>query len=152
MRTLIILLGFIALTALAQAKGKEKKQVLTLNGNTYWLEPASIIDTIEAGGEDKFFDFKINQKTPEMYGFTVIGYGKGFPLYALMPHEATSAAKGQQIIHVKISNRELKGDDTKPKTYTGYLPIHIYLGSDTGPDSVNCLRLPVTLVVLPTKG
>jgi hypothetical protein len=125
--------------------------VLTVNDNDYWLEPSSINVEITEKDVDAEFSFTIHQETTGLYGFSIHGYGVGFPTYAILANENSGGAKGNQVIHAKVTNAVFTADGTKSKKYTAYLPIHIYLGSETGRDS-NFLKLPITITVKPKKG
>ena len=142
----------IALAVLSSLSGYGQKRhcpTTTVAGHTYTTDPCSITVTMIAGKDDKQFTFSIVPDNFVNYGFSVYGYGFGFPTYSLMSDVSSGGARGTQFITVKIKNKFLPlSYDGKKKVYKGYLPIHIYQGSETGLDT-NFLKLPVTVTILP---
>lgn len=146
MKKVLILLWVFTLICLACKTAKKRPtpcQTITLaDGITYQLSPCFINDTLTAGATgSKPFSFKIVPSSESAsYGFSKHGYGVGFPTYAIL---GTSSGGASGTTEVSESfNREVL-----PKgTYVGYLPIHIYLGSETGRDT-NFLRLKINLIV-----
>ena len=117
-------------------------QSVTLNKVTYELRPCFISDTI-ATSQNKEFTFLIVPSTVNpSYGFSVYGYGHGFPDYGIIATPSSGGSRGTETIRIKFNGNAL----SPHTTYDGYLPIHIYEGSETGLDS-NFLKLKVHLVV-----
>ena len=128
----------------------QRCQTLTSTGVTYWLEPCFINETITEGGVDKEFTVTIkqNSSTYSAYGFSVYGYGVGFPTYGMLSMPASGGASDDQILKMHFSTKCFVADCKNPKVYKGYLPIKVFV-RETGLDSI--LRLPITLVVNPRK-
>ena len=115
---------------------------LTVNKVTYELRPCSINDTIVARQNKEFTFLIVTSTVNPSYGFSVYGYGHGFPDYGIISTPSSGGSGGTETITIKFNGGAL----SPHTTYDGYLPIHIYEGSETGLDS-NFLKLKVHLVV-----
>lgn len=119
----------------------------TVNGILYTTDiPALVVEM--KSGRDTTVMFTIVQTERRLYGFSVHGYGVGMPIYGLIADVSSGGAVGQQVIGVRAHSSVFPLENGKRKTYTGYLPIHIYEGSETGLDS-NYIKLPVRVTVYP---
>ncbi len=114
-----------------------------LNGVTYSLDPCTINASMVKGGGDKPFSVKINTSTINpLYGFSVFGYGVGFPTYGIIG-TSSGGAQGSTTLDF-----EFKESVLEKGVYKGYLPIHIFNGSEMGgEDSTHYLRLKIILKV-----
>lgn len=121
---------------------------ITINGNTYSLEPCMITESMVDGRGNKSFSVKIIANGG--YGFGVRGDPDGFPGYGIMGGTSGSTS-GNKTLNLYFNDSVLSSDGSKSKSYIGHLPIHIYLGSSlTGPDS-GLLNLFVNLTVTPAN-
>ena len=120
--------------------------VITVNGTTYSLGTNAIIATMIHGQGDKAFEVPLHGKG--LYGFSVYGYGVNFPTYGIIPDTASGGVLDNCTLRLHFNDSYLVPDGDKPRTYVGYIPIHVYQGSETGFDT-NFLHLPVTLTVYP---
>jgi hypothetical protein len=122
---------------------KCKQNGITIDGTTYWLEPCSITDSMIKGKDNKPFAFTIMTTNPGgHYGFTVYGYGQGFPDYAIL-ETGSGGARGNTVINEYFNNEVFSA-----RTYEGYLPILIYPNMDfSRADSTNTLKLKIKLIV-----
>ena len=113
-----------------------------MGGINYSISPCSIIDTLIDGKGDKVFSATIIPSLAiATYGFTVFGYGEGFPVYSIMADPSSGGTQGSQQIYFAFKDKVLtKG------TYEGYIPIHLFRGSDTENDS-NFLKIKIKLIV-----
>ncbi len=116
---------------------------VTISGKTYKLSPCNLTATMVDGQGDKTFTTTI--VATGSYGFSVYGYGNGFPTYGILG-DSSGGAYGNQTLNFHFSDSILNSDGISPKTYNGYLPIHIYQGSETGTDN-NYLNFNINLTV-----
>lgn len=145
----VMFLSFVFLSvsckkdSIAQKEKVEPCQILAVGGVNYSLSPCTITTTMIHGEGDKEFTvLLIPNKPTASYGFSVRGYGEGFPTYGIMTIGASSGgASGTVTLKIRLSDKELS-----PKIYNGYLPIHVFLGSETGLDQ-NYLNLKVNVTV-----
>ncbi|MEI8249141.1 MAG: hypothetical protein WCG07_01445, partial [Candidatus Taylorbacteria bacterium] len=98
------------------------------------------------GHGDKAFEVLLHGS--DLYGFSVRGYGVGFPTYGIIPDTASGGVMGDIMLRLHFNDNYLNPDGDKPKTYSGYIPIHVFQGSETGFDT-NFVYLSVTLTVYP---
>ncbi len=119
---------------------------ITINSITYSLNPCTITATMIDGQGNQNFSTTI--KGSGGYGFSVRGYGEGFPTYSILG-DASGGANGNTLIHLFFNDAVLSANETQARTYSGYLPVHIFQGSETGFDK-NYLNLAITLTVLPS--
>ncbi len=113
-------------------------QSVTINGTNYTLSPCSINMTMIDGQGDKNFTSSI--LGTGVYGYSVRGYGVGFPTYGIIPNTSSGGANGNANLSFTFKDSYLT-----PGTYTGYIPVHIFQGSE-GTDN-NYLNLNVNLTV-----
>ncbi|MFA6295223.1 MAG: peptidoglycan-binding protein [Candidatus Paceibacterota bacterium] len=119
---------------------------ITVDGKTYSLSPCNITATMVDGQGNKSFSATIVGSGG--YGFSTRGYGVGFPTYGIIANTASGGVGGSFPLSLYFNDKYLSANGDQPRTYTGYLPIHIFHGSETGYDN-NFLYLGVTLTVLP---
>ncbi|MCC7004303.1 peptidoglycan-binding protein [Candidatus Nomurabacteria bacterium] len=119
---------------------------ILINGSTYSLDPCSVTLSMVDGQGDKTFTSKIVGSG--LYGFSVHGYGEGFPTYGIMSSPSSGGAFGNTSLNFTLNDNYLSSNGGSSKTYSGYMPIHIFQGSETGNDN-NYLNLKVNLTVLP---
>lgn len=135
-------------SANTQAVGTTCPQGVTINGITYTLSPCSISTSMTDGQGDKNFTATIIASTANSsFGYSTRGYGVGFPTYGILGGGSGGAA-GNTSLNLHFSDKVLSSDGSQPHTYSGYLPIHIFQGSETGNDN-NFLNLNVNLTVNP---
>jgi peptidoglycan hydrolase-like protein with peptidoglycan-binding domain len=120
-------------------------QPVTINGITYSLSPCPIAESMTDGQGNKSFSFTINGQGS--YGFSVYGYGVGFPTYGILGNEVSGGVIGNKTLNMYFNNDYLSSETASPKTYSGYLPIRIFQGS-AGPNDPY-INLGITLTVLP---
>jgi hypothetical protein len=124
-----------------------KLESVTVNGAIYTLEPSVInFKMIETHG-NKNFSATIHGKGP--YGFSVYGYGFGFPTYGIIPDTSSGGVFDDFKLKFYFNDSVLHADGDKPHTYSGYIPIHVYQGSENGFDT-NYLKLKINLTVYPS--
>jgi hypothetical protein len=121
---------------------------ITINGTTYSLSPCTITATMVHGQGNKNFSATIVGSG--LYGFSTRGYGVGFPTYGIIANTASGGAQGSFPLGLYFNDSYLTANGDQPKTYTGYLPVHIFQGSETGNDN-NFLNLGITLTVYPAS-
>ncbi len=119
---------------------------ITINGTTYSLSPCTITATMVHGQGNKSFSATIVGSGS--YGFSTRGYGVGFPTYGIIANTASGGAQGSFPLNLYFNDSYLTANGNQSQTYTGYLPIHIFQGSETGNDN-NFLNLGITLTVNP---
>ena len=119
---------------------------LTVNGIQYSLGTNTIVATMIHGQGDKGFEVSLHGSG--VYGFSVHGYGVGFPTYGIIADTASGGVNDNTVLRLHFSDTYLVPDGGKPKVYSGYLPIHVFQGSETGFDT-NYFHLPVTVTVYP---
>ena len=137
----------IPCTGAFAGKKKAKCSTVTVDGHTYTTDPCSIEIEMVHGKGDKQFTFSIVPDDFIHYGFSVHGYGFGFPTYGMISNVSSGGARGTQYITVNVHDQYLPLDNNgKTKKYSGYVPIHIYQGSETGRDT-NFIKLPITITV-----
>ena len=129
-----------------QAQTNTTLPTICVNGVTYFLGTNSISATMVHGQGDKGFEVIIHGTG--FYSFSVYGYGVGFPTYGIIADTASGGATGDFALKLHFNDKYLTPDGDKSKTYSGYLPIHIFQGSENGFDT-NYFRLPVTVTVFP---
>ncbi len=129
--------------SIAQKEKVEPCQILKLGDVEYSLSPCVINTTMIQGEGDKEFTILLVPSKPTVnYGFSVRGYGEGFPTYGIMTIGSSSGgASGTVTLKIRINAKALS-----QRTYDGYLPIHVFLGSETGFDQ-NYLNLKVNVTV-----
>jgi hypothetical protein len=132
---------------LAWAQTNTAVPAITVNGAVYTLGTNAIVATMIHGQGDKSFEVALHGHG--LYGFSVYGYGVGFPTYGIIADTASGGVVDDFTLKLHFSDAYLSPDGDMPKTYSGYLPIHVFQGSETGFDT-NYFRLPVTVTVLPT--
>jgi hypothetical protein len=118
---------------------------ITINGTTYSLSPCTITATMVDGSGNQNFSTTIMGSGG--YGYSVRGYGVGFPTYGILG-ASSGGASGNTAVNLYFNDAYLSANGNQAQTYTGYLPIHIFQGSETGNDN-NFLNLGITLTVLP---
>ncbi len=104
-------------------------QSVTIDGIKYSLSPCSITMSMIDGEGDKNFSTTIMASGG--YGFSVYGYGNGFPVYSILG-VSSGGASGNTALDLHFNDSVLSSDGDKPKVYSGYLPINVYQGSATG--------------------
>jgi len=120
---------------------------ITINGAMYSLEVCEIVVTMVSGQGDVAFTPTIMTTAPGTYGFSVQAYGVGFPTYGILGISG-GGANGNTKINMYFNDNILT-----PGTYNGYLPIHVYQGSETNLNDGNWLDYRIKLVVTaPQKG
>ena len=119
---------------------------VVISGITYSLGTNAIVATMVHGHGDKAFEVPLHGS--DLYGFSVRGYGVGFPTYGIIADTASGGVMGDINLKLHFNDSYLNPDGDKPKTYSGYIPIHVFQGSETGFDT-NFVYLPVTLTVYP---
>ena len=125
-------------------------QSLTINGTTYSISPCSINMTMIDGQGDKSFSTTITAVgASPSFGYSTRGYGVGFPDYGILGG-GSGGANGATTLNLQFKDSVLSADGKSPKTYSGYLPIHIFQGSETGFDN-NFLNLNVSATVNPAN-
>jgi hypothetical protein len=134
---------FLALSAHSQTNGVYK---VVVNDVTYSLMTNQIVATMIDGSGDKYFTASIHGKG--LYGFTVYGYGEGFPTYGIIPETSSGGVIDNYTLRFYFNDGILNSNDGKPKVYEGRIKIHVYQGSETGFDT-NFLYLPVKVTVYP---
>ena len=143
----ILLMAVLSLASCKKDSDKPAEPVTTypdlvLNGITYTLSPKNITVNMIHGQGDKYFTVLLIPSDLVEYGFSVYGYGEGFPDYGIMSDVSSGGAGGTVTIKIRINESALS-----PNTvYKGYLPIHVYLGSETGADH-NFLKLALNVTV-----
>ena len=146
-RALICLMAlFLGTTSVAKKKNSPCSQI-TVDSITYSVPECPNTIHLRQGKGDTSFSFSIVPSKTGTYGFTVYGYGRKLPTYALISDVSSGGSQGTELIHVTVKNQYLplgiNGSDT---TYEGFLPVHIWHGSETGRDT-NFLSIPVTIRV-----
>lgn len=123
---------------------------IKINNVTYTLNPCSI-DTFmnDTLGNKNFSTTIISSDGSSSYGFSVKGYGVGFPDYGILG-ASSGGARGNTPINLYFNDSYLSSDGPSSKIYSGYLPIHIFQGSE-GSDN-NYLQLKINLRVDAQKG
>jgi hypothetical protein len=125
-------------------------QSLTINGTTYTISPCSINVTMTDGQGDKNFSTTITAVgASPLFGYSTRGYGVGFPTYGILGG-GSGGVNGATTLNLHFKDSVLSADGKSPKTYSGYLPIHIFQGSETGFDN-NFLNLNVSATVNPAN-
>jgi peptidoglycan hydrolase-like protein with peptidoglycan-binding domain len=125
-------------------------QSLTINGTTYTISPCSINLSMTDGQGDKNFSTTITATGANTsFGYSTRGYGVGFPTYGILGG-GSGGASGNTTLNLRFSDANLSANGTQSKIYTGYLPIHIFQGSETGNDN-NFLNLNVNTTVNPAN-
>lgn len=120
---------------------------VTIDNSTYHLEPCSLTYDMVDGSGDQPFEFTIVQEGESaVYGFTVYGYGEGFPTYGITG-VSSGGAQGNKTLALNFRDTYLNSEGNQPKVYSGYLPIQIYHGS-WSPDYEE-LQFTITLTVNP---
>jgi len=122
---------------------------VTINGTTYTLSPCNINLIMTDGQGNKDFTTTVvsNGGSSSTFGYSVHGYGVGFPTYGILGG-TSGGAVGNTTLHLTFNDSYLSANGNQPQTYTGYLPIHIYQGSEASTDN-NYLNLNVTVTVNP---
>ena len=118
---------------------------ITIDGITYSLNPCTITETMVDGQGNKNFSTTILSSN-RLYSFSKRGYGEGFPVYSILG-VSSGGGQGNTPVGLYFNDQVLSANGNLPKTYTGYLPIHIFHGSE-GNDN-NYLYLGVNLTVTP---
>lgn len=127
-------------------KAQETCPVINVDGVEYSLDPCSItMSMVDGKGDVGFYTTIIGSG---LYGFSRYGYGVGFPVYSVLGI-SSGGATGNHDLNFYFKDGVLSSEGDKPKVYEGYLPIHIYHGSETGFDN-NFLNLKLKLTVLPS--
>ena len=127
---------------------KSCPQSLTIGGTTYTLSPCSVSETMIDGQGNKNFSTTITVSSGNpLFGYSVRGYGEGFPTYGIVG-AGSGGANGNTTLNLSFNDNYLSANGSQPKTYSGYLPIHIFQGSETGSDN-NYLNLNLNLTVNP---
>ena len=144
--SLCVFCGTLLGSLSAKAEDTTAPATVTVNGSTYSLDPNAIVATMVHGKGNK--DFAVTIRGSGLYGFSVHGYGVGFPTYGIIADTASGGADGDFTLRLHFNDSYLMPDGDKPKTYSGYIPIHIFQGSETCFDT-NYLNLSVTLTVYP---
>ncbi|MEY2664255.1 MAG: hypothetical protein RIT04_63 [Candidatus Parcubacteria bacterium] len=121
---------------------------VVINGTTYSLSTNQVVASMVDGEGNKNFGVTVRGNVP--FGFSVHGYGNGFPTYGIIAETASGGVDGAFNIQLYFNDSYLSADGDKPRVYSGHLPIHIYQGSETGFDT-NFLYLKVVLTVYPAK-
>ena len=121
---------------------------LVLDNSTYELYPCELNTSMVDGAGNVDFKFHIIQRgAPVSYGFSVYGYGEGFPTYGTIG-TSSGGAQGNTTISRYFNDDYLNFDPSNP-VYSGYLPIKIYHGSASGNDPE--LRFNINLGMLPEE-
>ena len=150
MRTVILMIALIVIscTKTITTKPVAKRADpcypdVNLNGVTYSVSPCTINDTLIHGNGDKPFTVVIKTSTLNpLYGFSVFGYGVGFPTYGITG-VSSGGAQGNTTLNLNFRDGVLKKG-----LYKGYLPIHIFNGSEMGgEDSTRYLKVIINLIV-----
>lgn len=140
--------AFIPVTAQAQTTVPSNACSVAVSGVTYTLNPCSInLTMVDGQGNKNFTTTIIPSSTRPSYGYSVHGYGEGLPTYAILG-ASSGGAVGTTTIGLYFNDSVLSANGNQPQVYSGYLPIHVYQGSETGFDNIY-LDLNVTLTVLP---
>lgn len=144
-----ILLVVLALLNTITAKAAEDCPSITVGGITYSLDPCTINMTMVDGKGDVGFSTTVVTSGGEnhFYGISRYGYGEGLPTYAIVG-ASSGGASGNALLQFGFADSVLSADGDKPRVYNGYLPIHIYHGSERG-DDMNFLYLNLSLTVFP---
>lgn len=149
-KAIIAFLLMSSFTAFAQTK----TDTITVDSTKFTVDPGYIEATIYEGEKDKKFTFKIVPVTDmnlHSYGFTVFGYGNGFPTYGVLTDIASGGASGIVYITGTFSSEVFKLDKPdQPKVFMAKLPIRIYHGSASRFNQ-QFLYLPIKLTVIPKK-
>jgi hypothetical protein len=123
---------------------------VTVDGVAYSLKPSSVEISMVSGKGDREAKVTIVAPKSGAYGFSVHGYGEGLPIYGVITDLASGGAEGNVELTLCFHDSRLPSDGDKPKKYHGYLPIHIFHGSETGADK-NFMYVEVTITVNPAN-
>ena len=123
-------------------------QTLTIGGTTYTISPCSINLSMIDGQGDKNFSVTITATGANTsFGYSTLGYGVGFPTYGILGG-GSGGVNGSTTLNLHLSDAYLSADGNQPKSYVGYLPVHIFQGNETGSDG-NFLNINVNATVNP---
>ena len=134
------------------AKTKKAKPVVfpetIVDSIRYTTDVPNIVMTMRRG-HDTDVSFNVSPKAPvnHPYGFSVYGYGQNMPTYGVISNPASGGASGSQYLTLHLQSKYFPKKVTVGcSTYSGWLPIHIFHGSETGRDT-NFIKLPITVMI-----
>lgn len=120
---------------------------VTIDNATYRLDPCVMNLNLSDGSGNVYFYPKIVQTGQiRSYGFSVYGYGVGFPTYGILANTASGGAYGNQTLQIYLNDAYLNTNVTTT-TYSGYLPIRVY--HQSGGVGAQELKLNLTVKVTP---
>ncbi len=120
-------------------------QSTTFNGVTYSLEPCSVETTMVHGQGNRAVSTNIMVSTSTLYGFTVYGYGIGFPTYGVSSNTSSGGAQGNEPLSLRFIDSYLPIEGGQAKTYSGYIPIDV----DDSQGNTGHLYLKMKVTVTP---
>ena len=122
--------------------------ILNINGIAYSLSTNYVSASMVHGQGNK--NFEISLHGSGLYGFSVYGYGDGFPTYGIIADTASGGVINDTVLKLHFNDTYLVPEGNRPKTYSGTLPIHIYQESENGFDT-NYFHVKVSVTVYPAS-
>jgi hypothetical protein len=113
---------------------------VSINGTTYTLSPCSMNVTMSKSAGNKNFSTMIIPSASGSYGFSVYGYGNGFPNYGIIANTSSGDTSGKQELNMYFNASYLNIG-----TYTGYLPIKVYQSSESSSEKELDLSIDLTV-------